>query len=79
MKSYKVYVPFIVRVCVEVEAESEESAIEQAYDEAYLATYVGNGGYDKLCGVSDPHMCLEVGEQAVDWYVGNLDPIVEED
>ena len=81
MKTYKVYVPFIVRVCVEVDADNEQEAIEEAYQDAYLDYYVGNGAIGdnyKICGVREGNMYLDVCDDPVDGDVGNIDPIVEE-
>lgn len=54
MKKYAVYGKATVVVCVELEAEDKEDAIERAFDECSSLMYlVGNGGCDKILGVSD--------------------------
>lgn len=50
---YRVTGKMQVSVGITVEAESEEEAIEKAYEEfGGVHSYCGNGGMDKLIGVS---------------------------
>ena len=54
MKKYIVSGKVTAYIEVELEAENEEEAIEKAYEECSgPMNFVGNGGYDKLIGVSD--------------------------
>lgn len=54
MKKYAVYGKVTIFVCVELEAEDKEDAIERAYDECSSLMYLaGNGGCNKILGVSD--------------------------
>ncbi|WP_293807295.1 hypothetical protein [uncultured Phascolarctobacterium sp.] len=53
MKKYIVYGKVTAFVEVELEAENEKEAIEKAYDNIGIDNYCGNGGTDKLVGVSD--------------------------
>lgn len=54
MKKYAVYGKVLTWVRVELEAEDKEEALERAYDECSSAmALVGNGGTDKMIGVSD--------------------------
>lgn len=62
-KKYAAYVPYIVHVRVEVEADSEDEARDFAYDEAVISGYCGNGGTDKLIGVTGD-ASIDVGEVA---------------
>lgn len=57
-------VPFEVKctVWVEVEAGSKADAMDIAEHDVYLEGYVGNGGDNKLMGVSDSNMSVEPGE-----------------
>ena len=66
MNKYKVTIPFVCFVSVEVEAEDKEDAVDVAYDEASLQTFAGNGGWDKLIGVSSSNHTVEAGE-TLDW------------
>lgn len=62
MKKYKVPFEVICTVYVDVEAEDINDAIDAAYDEVYLTGYVGNGGSDKLIGVTRENHTIEAGE-----------------
>lgn len=48
-----VTVPYAVFVTIEVDADSREEAEEQAINEIYVTGYCGNGGTDKLIGVTE--------------------------
>jgi len=61
MKKFKVPFNVTCTIYVWVEAETKEEAIDLAYDEVYLDQYVGNGGNNKLIGVSDENMSVEPG------------------
>jgi hypothetical protein len=52
MPKYIVEIPYLVFVTVTIEAENEEEAIDIALDEASIGAYCGNGGHDKLIGVT---------------------------
>lgn len=57
---WKVYGKTTVSVCVNVEADDEDSAIDAAYDElSHLTSYAGNGGTDKLVGVNNRNCSIE--------------------
>lgn len=73
MKNYIVPFKVLCNVYVKVEAEDKEEAIEKAYGEVYLSSYAGNGGGDKLIGVSDSYMSVEPGD-----HFEVLEDIVEE-
>ena len=67
MKEYKVYGKVICHVSIKVKAESAEAAVEKAYDEfGGINNYVGNGGWDKLIGVTGTHETIEYGEE-IEW------------
>lgn len=65
-KKYTVRIPYWFAVNITVEAEDEEAAIEAAFefgDKPSLCA--GNGGWDKLVGVTDTDEAkcwLEVGD-----------------
>jgi hypothetical protein len=59
---YLVTMPFACFVYVEVEADNEDEAIDSAYDEAHISGYCGNGGSNKLIGVSGENISIEAGE-----------------
>lgn len=66
MKNYRVYIPYAVYVCVEVKADNEEQAKEMAIDQSYIDSYCGNGGMDKLIGVRDSNMSIEINDDYLD-------------
>lgn len=54
MKKYIVYGTVTAQICVKLEAESKEEALDKAFDEcSSVDALVGNGGYDKMIGVSN--------------------------
>lgn len=55
MKKFKVYGQYTITVMKEVWAKDEDDAVEKA-DNRFggVIEYCGNGGYDKLLGVSEP-------------------------
>lgn len=59
MSTYLVKVPYVVKVCVEVEADDLEDAIDIGTEEAYLEYFIGNGGIDKLVGVIGENLSVE--------------------
>ncbi|MGD9697533.1 hypothetical protein [Acinetobacter sp.] len=59
---YKVTIPFAVFVSVEVDAETPKEAEDIAFEDAYITGYCGNGGTDKLVGVSGSNVSIEAGE-----------------
>jgi hypothetical protein len=63
MKKYKVQFRTDVWINVEVEAEDENDAIDKAWQEQpCLIGYAGNGGSDKLCGVSGSNLSIEISD-----------------
>jgi hypothetical protein len=64
MPFYNVTIPYAVFVTVEVEAENEESAIEEGLNDSVINAYCGNGGNDKLIGVSEGS--IEAGYSPLD-------------
>lgn len=60
MKKYKVYGKVMVEVIVDVEAKNKKEAIDKAYDECTnLSSYTGNGGWNKMVGVSADNVNIE--------------------
>ena len=66
MPKYKVTIPYACFVTVEVEADNKEDAEDKANDEVYIGSYAGNGGSNKLIGVSEPNMSIEVNEESIE-------------
>lgn len=63
MKKFRVYGNVNVVVTKEVWANTEEEALEKAYGKLpCLTAYAGNGGYDKLVGVSDYDESVDIPE-----------------
>lgn len=66
MKKVKVYGKVIAWVGVEIEVDdnaTEDDIIDKAYDEFEgVSSYYGNGGTDKLIGVSASNHSIEVTE-----------------
>ena len=62
MSNYRVSIPYIIYVDIEVEADDEESAVEEAYDLSHISNYVGNGGSDKLVGVCSSQASIDAPE-----------------
>lgn len=61
MKKFKVYGNANVVVSKEVWANTEEEAMEKAHRQLpCLSAYCGNGGYDKLVGVSEHDETVDV-------------------
>ncbi len=52
MAKYRIPFKGTIWVSLEIEAETKDEAIEIAEQEAYVSSYCGNGGCDKLVGVS---------------------------
>lgn len=64
MKKYMVQFRTDVWINVVVEAEDPNDAIDKACEEQpCLQGYAGNGGYDKLIGVSGRNMSVEPSDQ----------------
>lgn len=66
MSQYIVRVPYVVWASITVEAEDSDAAIEQAVEHTTLGGYVGNGGYNKLCGTSHPDVSVQACDEALD-------------
>ena len=64
MKKYSVTIPYAVFVTVEVKAEDKQDAIENAFNKASIASFVGNGAYDRLIGVYEGS--IEAGDEPID-------------
>jgi hypothetical protein len=62
-KKYRVPFKASVVVYVEVEAENEKEAWEKAWEDAHISSYCGNGGCDKLVGVSGHNCSIDAGEE----------------
>lgn len=63
MKKFRVYGTTKVVVTKEVWANTEEEAMEKAYQQlSSLTAYGGNGGWDKLVGVSEYDETVEIDE-----------------
>lgn len=63
MKKYRVSVPYVVWVDVDVQASDDDNAIEVAMEEAYLCGYAGNGSTTKLVGNNIPGSIVEACEE----------------
>lgn len=72
MKKYNVTLTFPLWLTLEVEAENKEEAEIKAVDEAYITGYCGNGGTDKLVGVTEGS--IEVADECLQ----SIPPLVEE-
>jgi len=60
MTKFRVYGVVPVSVCIEVEADDEDSAITAAYEQFDgLTGYCGNGGSDKLVGTTQSEVSIE--------------------
>ena len=67
MKKFKVYGQYTLTVMKEVWANDEYEAMNKADDQfAGIIEYVGNGGYDKLVGVSEGNESL-AADGIVEW------------
>lgn len=63
LNRYRVYGHTTVVVTIEVNAESESEAYKEAWNQLdCLKTYAGNGGLDKLIGVSGENETVDVFE-----------------
>lgn len=68
MKKYTVHGKFEGSVSIEVEAKSAEDAFEKAYEEfGGISGYVGNGGIDKVVGVSGRNESIDCDYAEVEW------------
>ena len=62
MKTFSVAVPIIAWVTIEnVQAENAEDAEEKALSELYVCGFCGNGGTNKLIGVTGVNESIEAG------------------
>lgn len=66
MKKFRVAVPFIVWVDVDVKAEDKDEAIEAATQEAFLTNYAGNGSTTNLIGNDISGSVIEAGEEFIE-------------
>jgi len=67
MPKFTVYGMIGVSVSVEVEAEDEDDALDKADEEfGGVTSFAGNGGHNKLIGVSGTHESIEAGE-GIEW------------
>ena len=53
MAKYRITAKGTFYIDMELEADSKEEAIELAHEEVHVSGYCGNGGCDKLIGVTD--------------------------
>lgn len=68
MAKYKVWGSFTGSVSITVEADSQDEAFDKAYEEfGGLGSYCGNGGCDKLIGVSSPNESCEAEDAEIIW------------
>jgi len=66
MKKYIVTVPYAVFVTLEIEAETEQAAIDLGIQESLISGYCGNGGTDKLIGVSGLNISIQAGDEPLE-------------
>lgn len=76
MKEYDVTVPFPCFVVMKVKAATAEDALEYAEQNAFISEFAGNGGYDKLIGVTNSCDAIYAGDIPLD--VGGFSIEVEE-
>lgn len=75
MPRYRVSMPFICTVWLDVDADDRESAEEIASEGASLQGLVGNGGVgDKMIGVVDTDYCIDAPD---DFFEGKVTLAVE--
>ncbi len=65
MRKFSVTAALPVYITVIVDAESGGDAIDKAFEQFYLSAYAGNGGYNKLVGVSESNVSIEAGEYLI--------------
>ena len=63
---YIVRIPYCVWQNIELEADSAGQAEELAWDHAGLSAFCGNGGTNKLVGVSGENNSVEVCDDPLD-------------
>jgi hypothetical protein len=69
MPKFKVWGKVICFVSKEVDAENPEDAVEKAYEKfGGVGSYVGNGGWNKLIGVTGQDESIEAGDE-IEWEV----------
>lgn len=66
MPKYIVRIPYCVWQNIEVEADNAEQAEELAWDDAGLSGYCGNGGTNKLVGVTGKNNSVEAYDDPID-------------
>gem|GEM_PF-2831300 len=68
MAKYKVWGSFTASVSITVEADSKDEAFDKAHEEFNgIKAYAGNGGYDKLIGVSGSNETIEAEGAEIIW------------
>jgi hypothetical protein len=67
MPRFLVRVPYCVWVSIEVDADDAEQAQEAAWDHVGLRGFCGNGGTNKLVGVSGENVSVEACEEPLDF------------
>ncbi|MFB0841822.1 hypothetical protein [Paenibacillus oleatilyticus] len=68
MPKYKVWGKFTAHVTKEVEADSAEEAVEKAAQEfGGINGFAGNGGYNKLIGVTGRDESVEANWPEIEW------------
>jgi len=66
MKKFAVTAALPVFITATVEAADEEEAVDKAYEFFSLTAFAGNGGTDKLVGVSESNVSIEAGESVIE-------------
>lgn len=80
MNRYRVYGHTSVTVVIEVNAESEADAYEEALNQLNcLKSYVGNGGTDKLIGVSGEDESVGADEEIEYDDIEDLGPVEDDE
>lgn len=63
MAIFRVPFKFTGTVIIKVEADDKEDAINSAYEEVYISSYAGNGGMNKLIGVSETNHSIHADDE----------------
>lgn len=67
MPKFLVRVPYCVWVNIEVDADDAEQAQEAAWADCGLFAFCGNGGSNKLVGVTASNVTVEACEEPLDF------------